>query len=411
MQTQLADFIRNTPDGEEADAILRACVHCGFCLATCPTYQILGSELDSPRGRIYLMKQVLEGQAPTARTRLHLDRCLTCRNCETTCPSGVQYGRLLDIGRRVVERQTRRSMPERARRAALRKGLLSPRLFAAALRVGRALQPALPSRVRAKLPAAEIAPAWPARPHARRMVALAGCVQPQLKPAINAAAARVLDRLGIVLQQAPEAGCCGALAWHMNDEAAGFAAMRRNVDAWIEQLDAGAEAIVMTASGCGAMVKEYGHHLRHDPAYAAKAARVSAATLDVAEVVQRESTRLRELLRKQPLPHPAPRLAWHAPCTLQHGQRVTGVVEALLTLAGCELVPVAEGHLCCGSAGAYALLQPAISGALQARKLANLTAARPNAIVTANIGCLTHLQSGTDLPVRHWVEVLAELLS
>ena len=410
MQTQLADFIRNTPDGEEADAILRACVHCGFCLATCPTYQILGSELDSPRGRIYLMKQVLEGQAPTARTRLHLDRCLTCRNCETTCPSGVQYGRLLDIGRRVVERQTRRSMPERARRAALRKGLLSPRLFAAALRVGRALQPALPSRVRAKLPAAETAPAWPARPHARRMLALAGCVQPQLKPAINAAAARVLDRLGIALQQAPEAGCCGALAWHMNDEVEGLAAMRRNVDAWVQQLDAGVEAIVMTASGCGALVKEYGHHLRHDPAYAAKAARVSAATLDIAEVVQRELPRLREVLRRKPLPHPAPRLAWHAPCTLQHGQKVAGVVEELLTLAGCELVPTAESHLCCGSAGAYSLLQPEISNALKARKLENLTAGRPQVIVTANIGCLTHLQSGTELPVRHWVELLAELL-
>ena len=410
MQTQLADFIRNTPEGEEAEAILRACVHCGFCLATCPTYQVLGSELDSPRGRIYLMKQVLEGQVPTARTRLHLDRCLACRNCETTCPSGVQYGRLLDIGRRVVERRTRRSLPERARRAALQKGLLSPRLLAAALHAGRALRPLLPAVLRAKLPAAEAPQAWPARRHARYMVALAGCVQRQLKPAINAAAARVLDRLGISLQEAPDAGCCGALAWHMNDEATGLAAMRRNVDAWSRQLDAGAEAIVMTASGCGAMVKEYGHHLRHDPAYAARAARVAAAVLDIAEVLQREVPRLRELLRKKPLPHPVPHLAWHAPCTLQHGQKINGVVEALLTLAGCELVPSAEAHLCCGSAGAYSLLQPEISGTLKARKLENLTAGQPQTIVTANIGCLTHLQSGTALPVRHWIELLDDLL-
>ncbi len=411
MQTQLADFMRGTPEGEEADAILRTCVHCGFCLATCPTYQILGSELDSPRGRIYLMKQVLEGQAPTARTRLHLDRCLTCRNCETTCPSGVQYGRLLDIGRRVVERRTRRSLPERARRVLLQKGLLNPRLFTLGLRAGGALRPLLPAALRAKLPAREeVVPAWPARRHARRMVALAGCVQPLLKPAINAAAARVLDRLGISLLESEEAGCCGALSWHMNDEDAGLAAMRRNVDAWSRRLDEGAEAIVITASGCGAMVKEYGYHLRHDPAYAARAARVSAATLDIAEVVQREIPRLREILRKRPLSHPLPRLAWHAPCTLQHGQKVIGVVEGLLALTGCELVPAAEPHLCCGSAGAYALLQPEIADALKARKLANLIAGRPQAIVTANIGCLTHLQSGTDLPVRHWIELLDELL-
>ena len=407
MQTHLADSFRNTPDGEVAERILRNCVHCGFCLATCPTYQVLGNELDSPRGRIYLMKQVFEGATPTEKTRLHLDRCLTCRNCETTCPSGVEYGKLLDIGRHVVEQKVERSVAETAVRAGLKTGLGTPLIFNGALRIGQGLRGLMPGFLKARVPPAEMAGEWPAPRHERRMLVLAGCVQPGLKPNINAATARVLDRLGISLSAAPEAGCCGALAHHLTDTEAGLAAARRNIDAWLPQLDAGAEAIVMTASGCGVMVKDYGWLLRNDAAYADKAARVSAATKDVSEILVAERAAL-QALGARPA---AQRIAYHPPCTLQHGQKLTGGVEALLTDAGFELAPVAEKHLCCGSAGTYSILQPEIAGQLKTRKLGNLEAGDPELIATANIGCLTHLQSATTTPVRHWVELLDAVLA
>jgi glycolate oxidase iron-sulfur subunit len=407
MQTNIADAFRNTSDGEVAERILRNCVHCGFCLATCPTYQVLGNELDSPRGRIYLIKQVLEGAAPTARTRLHLDRCLTCRNCETTCPSGVEYGRLLDIGRHIVEEKVGRGAAERATRAALKTGLGTQLLFNGALKLGQSVRGLMPGFLRRQIPPAEAAAPWPRPRHARRMLVLQGCVQPGLKPNINAATARVLDRLGISLVVADEAGCCGALAHHLNDTEAGLAGARRNIDAWLPQLDAGAEAVVMTASGCGVMVKEYGWLLRDDPAYAEKAARVSAATKDVSEILLAE----REALQALGTRPAARRIAYHPPCTLQHGQKLGGGAETLLADAGFELVPVAEKHLCCGSAGTYSILQPEIADALKARKLGNLTAGAPELIATANIGCLTHLQSGTALPVKHWVELLDETLA
>lgn len=408
MQTHITDSFRNTPEGEVAERILRNCVHCGFCLATCPTYQLLGDELDSPRGRIYLMKQVLEGATPTARTQLHLDRCLTCRNCETTCPSGVEYGKLLDIGRAVVEREVGRGPAQTALRAALKSGLGSRRLFGAALRLGRTLRPLLPGFLKALVPAADSASAWPRARHDRRMLVLEGCVQPGLKPNINAAAARVLDRLGISLFAAPEAGCCGALAHHLNDAETALALARRNIDAWIPALDAGVEAIVMTASGCGVMVKDYGWLLREDAAYAEKAARVAAATCDISEILGRERAALQALVKR-----PAgARIAYHPPCTLQHGQKLpSSGVESLLADAGFELSPVAEKHLCCGSAGTYSILQPEIAGALKTRKLGHLQAGAPAVIATANIGCLTHLQSGTATPVRHWVELLDEALA
>ena len=410
MQTTLSDAYRNTPEGDTAERILRSCVHCGFCLATCPTYQILGNELDSPRGRIYLMKQVLEGAAPTAKTQLHRDRCLTCRSCETTGPSGVEYGRLLDIGRHLVEETVGRSMRETAARAALKTGLASPALFNAALKLGQRVRGLMPGFLQARIPAAENAGAWPAPRHARRMLVLQGCVQPGLKPNINAATARVLDRLGISLIAAQEAGCCGALAHHLNDTEAGLAAARRNIDAWLPHLDAGVEAVVMTASGCGVMVKDYGWLLRNDPIYAEKAARISAATQDISEILTAERDALSHLT-----PHPShltpTRIAYHPPCTLQHGQKLGGSVESLLADAGFELAPVAESHLCCGSAGTYSILQPAIAGALKTRKLGHLQAGAPETIVTANIGCLTHLQSGTPTPVRHWVELLDETLA
>jgi glycolate oxidase iron-sulfur subunit len=407
MQTHLADAYRNTPEGEEAERILRNCVHCGFCLATCPTYQILGNELDSPRGRIYLMKQVLEGATPTAKTQLHLDRCLTCRNCETTCPSGVEYGKLLDIGRHIVEDKVGRSAAETATRAALKAGLGTPLLFNSALKLGQSMRGLMPDFLKSRIPAAEAAGIWPAARHARRMLVLQGCVQPGLKPNINAATARVLDRIGISLIAAPEAGCCGALAHHLNDTDAGLAAARRNIDAWIPHLDAGAEAIVMTASGCGVMVKDYGWLLRNDAAHAEKAARVSAATRDISEILVAE----REAIKALAAQPASKRIAYHPPCTLQHGQKLSGGVETLLADAGFELTPVADKHLCCGSAGTYSILQPEIASQLKARKLGHLTAGQPELIVTANIGCLTHLQSGSSIPVKHWVELLDEALA
>ncbi len=409
MQTNLADFIRNTPQGREADVILRTCVHCGFCTATCPTYQLLGDELDGPRGRIYLIKQLLEGAPVSAKTQAHLDRCLTCRACETTCPSGVQYGRLVDIGRELVERQVRRAWTERLMRLALREALPRPWVFTPAIRLGQLFRPFLPSVLAAKVPEAGAARGpWPRSDHKRRMIALAGCVQPALAPNINAAAARVLDRLGVALIEVPGAGCCGALRFHLNDQETGRIDARRNIDAWWPHIEAGAEAIVMTASGCGVMVRDYAHLLRDDARYAEKAARISLLTRDVSEVVAAESAALESLLAaREPA---AARLAFHAPCTLQHGQKIRGVVEELLRAAGFELTVVADGHLCCGSAGTYSILQPELSFQLRDNKIAALCAGAPQVIATANIGCLTHLQAGTQIPVRHWIEVLDERL-
>jgi glycolate oxidase iron-sulfur subunit len=399
MQTELADFIRDTPEGREADAILRKCVHCGFCTATCPTYQVLGDELDGPRGRIYLVKQVLEGAAPTARTRLHLDRCLTCRACETTCPSGVRYGRLADIGRGLVEARVPRSLWQRLVRATLAFALPRRRLFAMLLALGRPLRFLLPRLVPA---AAAPAGEWPAPRHARRMLVLAGCVQPALAPRINAAAARVLDRMGVSLVEAPAAGCCGALRYHLNDQAAGLDDMRRVIDAWWPAIERGeVEAIVMTASGCGVTVREYRHLLAHDPAYRDKAARVSALTRDLSEAIAPAALPERTGLG---------RIACHSPCSLQHGQQVRGTVEALLARAGFELAPVPDAHLCCGSAGTYSILQPALSAELRRRKIEALQSGAPVGIVTANIGCLAHLQGAAEVPVCHWIELLDEAL-
>jgi glycolate oxidase iron-sulfur subunit len=404
MQTNLADFIRATAQGQEAEAILRSCVHCGFCNATCPTYQLLGDELDGPRGRIYLMKQMLEGQPVSAVTRVHLDRCLTCRNCETTCPSGVQYGRLIDIGRDVVERLSPRPAGERLLRAGLRKALKTPLVFGTLLKLGLSVRGVLPAALRAHLPPGRKSPPAPLlqrgeQQGSRRMLVLAGCVQPALAPETNVAAARVLARLGIELIEAPEAGCCGAIDQHLAAPEAAKNAMRRNIDAWWPHIEAGCEAIVMTASGCGSTVKEYGHHLRLDPAYAEKAARVSALTRDLAEVLRDEDL--------SALRSPAPRrVAFHPPCSLQHGQQLRGVIEAILTRAGHEMLPVDEAHLCCGSAGTYALLQPELSGQLRARKLSHLQARGPELIASANIGCQSHLAAASDVPVVHWISLL-----
>ena len=398
MQTELADFIRGTPEGDEAAAILRKCVHCGFCTATCPTYQVLGDDLDSPRGRIYLMKRALEGAPVTDKTRLHLDRCLTCRACETTCPSGVRYGRLVDIGRAVVESKTRRRPLERAWRALLAFALPKRRLFGAALALGRLARPLLPSPLKRKVLPRTPAGAWPAARHARRMLVLAGCVQPSLAPSINAAAARVLDRMGISLMEAPGAGCCGALRFHLNYQDDGRDDMRALIDAWWPAVESGeVEAIVMTASGCGVTIKEYGHFLAQDPQYREKAERISAMTRDLCEVITSEMV---------PPGTGRGKVAFQSPCTMQHGQQLRGRVEALLARAGYELTPVNDAHLCCGSAGTYSLLHAEISTELRDRKLNTLQSGTPQFIATANIGCLTHLQGGTGTPVRHWIELL-----
>jgi glycolate oxidase iron-sulfur subunit len=411
METHLADFMRGTTAGREAEEILRKCVHCGFCTATCPTYQLLGDELDGPRGRIYLIKQVLEGAEVTARTRLHLDRCLTCRSCETTCPSGVHYSRLLDIGRAVVERRVPRKGADALMRGALREGLPRPALFGAAMKLGQMVRPFLPAALKAKVPpltsAGSVAET---SPQARRMLALAGCAQPSMYPNINGAAQRVLARLGIRLCEAAGAGCCGAVKLHLGDVDGARDNARRNIDAWWPHVEAGAEAIVITASGCGVEVKDYGHLLQDDPAYAAKAQRVGELARDVSEVVSAEKHALVELLQKS-VPARRQRLAFHAPCSLQHGLKIRGVVEELLIAAGFELTPVADAHLCCGSAGTYSILQPEIARRLRGHKLAALLAGQPAGIASANIGCIAHLQAGTDLPVRHWVEWLDERLA
>ena len=428
MQTAIAPEFAGTPDGVEAEAILRKCVHCGFCTATCPTYQLLGDELDGPRGRIYLIKQVLEGHEPTRATQVHLDRCLTCRNCETTCPSGVQYGNLVEIGRRIVDERVARPPAEQALRWTLKEGLTSP-LFSPAMKMGQALRAVLPGALKAKVPPRQAARSngRPRRAHDRKVLQLAGCVQPAMAPNIDAATARVLDAAGIQTIVAAGAGCCGAIRLHTSDRDGALAQMRANVDAWWPWLERGeVEAIVMNASGCGVTVKEYGHSLAHDPAYATKAGRIADATRDVAELLPDLVPLLKPLIALAPERRVAsdapdrgerdarrlPRIAFHPPCSLQHGQRIRGVVESSLAALGFDVrVATNEAHLCCGSAGTYSVLQPAIANALRDRKLGHLAPLGAATIVSANIGCIQHLQSGTTTPVRHWIEVLDDALA
>ncbi|HUW76815.1 MAG TPA: glycolate oxidase subunit GlcF [Gallionella sp.] len=405
MQTTISLQSLDHPDIAEANDILRSCVHCGFCTATCPTYQLLGSELDSPRGRIYLIKEMLETEQASAKTRLHLDRCLTCRSCETTCPSGVRYGRLIDIGREMVEELAPRSLYQKM----LRKAMLSVIPYTARMSVllglARVFRPLLPAELKKKIPARQTATATPVTSHARRMLVLEGCVQPLGTPNTNAAAARVLDRLGISLVSARDTGCCGALNQHLSDSAGARTMMRRNIDAWWPHVENGAEAIVMTASGCGLMVKDYGHALKDDAAYAEKAARISALTRDLSEIISGEilsSTKLEAFSRIGQ----GRRVAYHSSCTLQHGQKLGGTVEAILRRCGYELTPVADSHLCCGAAGSYTLLQARLSGQLLDNKLAALQQGKPDLIASANVGCQMHLASASDVPVKHWIELL-----
>ena len=413
MHTDLAPEYQNSADGQAAAAILRKCVHCGFCTATCPTYQLLGDELDGPRGRIYLMKAVLEGVTPTRKTQAHLDRCLTCRSCESTCPSGVHYGELLDIGRKLVEAKVPRPLGEQALRWVLKEGLPSP-LFAPAMKLGQLLRPLLPAALKAKVPAKQDAGTWPSTVHARKVLLLAGCVQPAMAPNINSATARVLDAAGVQCLIAPKAGCCGAVKFHLNDQEGGKAQMRANIEAWWPHVQDGVEAILMNASGCGVTVKEYGHLLKDEPLYAAKAARISALTKDLSEWLPELSERLSGKLDARSVAQ-AGAMAFHPPCSLQHGQQLRGGVEKHLQALGFDIkVTGAEAHLCCGSAGTYSVINPDLAYQLRDRKLGHLQAtfsgSAPDLIVSANMGCITHLQSGTSTPVRHWVEVLDEAL-
>ena len=409
MQTKLAPQYQQTAEGREAEAILRNCVHCGFCTATCPTYQLLGDELDGPRGRIYLIKPVFEGATPTRKTQLHLDRCLTCRNCESTCPSGVQYGHLIDIGRKVVDEQVPRPLMEKVARTALKEGLPSP-LFGPAMKMGQLVRELLPDTLKSKVPPKQDAGVWPTRTHARKVLMLAGCVQPAMSPNINSATARVLDAAGIQTVVAAKAGCCGAVRFHLNDHPGGAADMRANIDAWWPHVEAGAEAIVMNASGCGVMVKDYGHVLKDDPAYAAKAARISALTRDLSELLPALVPVLKPKVAAR-LSAKVGQVAFDPPCTLQHGQKLKGGVEQHMAELGFSIQTArCEPHLCCGSAGTYSVLNPTIAYQLRDRKLGHLAELQPQVIASANIGCITHLQSGTSTPVRHWVEVLDDVL-
>jgi glycolate oxidase iron-sulfur subunit len=408
MQTNLSAEFKNTAQGDEAEAILRACVHCGFCTATCPTYQLLGDELDGPRGRIYLIKEVLEGKAPTDKTRTHLDRCLTCRNCESTCPSGVQYGKLVDIGRDIVEKKTAITHPrpllERLKRTALKEGLNSS-LFTPAMKMGQLMRPLVPAALKSKVPEKRALGEIPAAQFSRNVLILEGCVQPAMAPTINAALRRVLAKLNIGARTASAAKCCGAVRFHMNDQDGGRNDMRALIDAWWPMVERGeVEAIVMTASGCGVTVREYPHFLQEDPAYHAKAEKIAAITMDVSEFIAKEGGAVAKLMKK------TPRVAFHPPCTLQHGQQVKGVTESVLRECGISLTGITDSHLCCGSAGAYSVLNPEISYALRDRKLASISG-EPDYIASANIGCITHLQSGTQTPVRHWIEIIDDCIA
>jgi glycolate oxidase iron-sulfur subunit len=399
MKTNLSDSIKKTTEGRLANGILRSCVHCGFCNATCPTYQLLGDENEGPRGRIYLIKQVLEGAKVTSSTRDHLDRCLSCRNCETTCPSGVQYGNLLEIGKKFIEGKTERSFKERFIRDALLNTLPYRRRFTFFVRVGRVFSPFLPKTLRSKIPARVEKGKWSLAQHTRRMLILDGCVQPVLSPDINSATSRVLDKLGITLVNIKQAGCCGAISQHMSKEKEARVMIKRNIDAWWPEIEAGAEAIVTTASGCGIMIKEYGHYLHENPDYAQKARRISALCKDLAEIIAAED--YSKLVTTTPKT-----VSWHPPCTLQHGQKITGVVEKILKDCGYQLNPIKDVHLCCGSAGTYSILQPELSAQLGNNKIANLEVNHPELIVTANIGCQMHLQERSKTSVKHWVHLL-----
>ena len=403
MRSLLNNTLRDDVVAIEAASIVRSCVHCGFCNATCPTYQVTGDELDGPRGRIYLMKSWLEADIAGVATRSHLDRCLGCRSCETTCPSGVRYGRLLDLVRPRVHAAAGLSPGQRLMRALLIALIPYPRRWRAMVALGRWLRPVLPEVVTRLFSLSDPPSAFEAKARVRRVLLLGGCAQAVLNPSIDAAAERVFDRLGVTLERHPGVACCGALPYHLGDEPVAVRIAKANIDAWWPAIEAGAEAVMATSSGCGVHLRDYAQLLSADADYGPRAARVVALVRDPIELVDSEQLRAHVNGRGQCV-------AVQTPCTLQHGQRLGGRVELLLQTLGWEVRPVADGHLCCGSAGSYSLLQPAMADELRTRKLANLMAQAPSVIVTANIGCQLHLAARAAVPVRHWLEVLAAAL-
>jgi glycolate oxidase iron-sulfur subunit len=400
MHVELHPRFAATASGQAAKALTSACVHCGFCLSTCPTYIDSKDERDSPRGRIYLIKHLLESGAATEQTQRHLDRCLTCRNCETACPSGMQYGELLDIGRGIIEQQVPRPLLARVLRWLLRRVFSRPQLLGAALALGQFVRPLLPSGLARKIPARQQPGAVPLQQHQRRMLLLEGCVQRAATPNTNAAARRVLDQLGIALISAPQAGCCGAVNYHLGAHADGLHNMRRNIDAWWPHIEDGAEAIVSSATGCGAMLVDYGRLLANDPAYARKAKGVSALCRDLGEVL------LEEDLGRLAINTQVGKVAIHTPCSLAHALQQPDLLATLLERAGFEIASTSEKLLCCGSAGTYSILQSTISKRLLATTLNTLSSDQPALIATANIGCQLHLSTVAPVPVVHWIELL-----
>jgi glycolate oxidase iron-sulfur subunit len=401
MHVELHPRFADTSAGQRARELTSACVHCGFCLATCPTYLDQRDERDSPRGRIYLIKQLLETGGASAVTHTHLDRCLTCRSCETTCPSGMQYGELLDIGRGLMEREVPRGMLQRAVRSLLRFVLTRPRLFGLLLLAGRPLRPLLPASLSRKIPGRqELKPVPGVRDTKRTVLLLEGCVQSAATPRTNNATRRIMARLGIDLVSVREAGCCGAVNYHLAAQHDGLDDLRRNIDAWWAHIEAGAEAIVTSASGCGAMLADYAHLLADDPIYAERARRVTELAADVGQFLTKED--LSGLVFNTDI---GP-VAVQTPCTLQHGLGEPQLLTDLLQCLGFTLAPTRENHLCCGSAGTYSILQPGTSARLRENKLRALTREGPAVIATANVGCQLHLAAATEIPVVHWIELL-----
>ncbi len=399
MQTNFAESFKAIPETEELKKILQACVHCGFCTAVCPTYQILGDELDGPRGRIYLLKQMLQGENVSQLTQQHLDRCLNCLACETVCPSGVRYGRLRDIGQIILEDRVKRPPLQKITRSFIKKIFPYPLRFWLLINFARLTMPILPKEIRRKIPAKVSVAEWPKLKHSRRMIILSGCVQPVLAPEIDVASANVLDKQGISLVKIDSASCCGALNYHLSDRQQALSFARNNIDVCWPYIEQGIEAIVSTASGCGLMAKEYAELLKYDKQYADKAVKFSALVKDISEIVVNEDLS----------PFAAeirPEIAFQAPCTLQHGQKIAGMVETILERVGYQLLAVDDGHICCGSAGVYSILQPGLSNQLLENKLQALQNNKPHFIATANIGCLSHLRTKSKVKVKHWIELL-----